>query len=172
MFFFFNSRVLHGAECYWDWVISGIQWYSWLTTIGRPQHLPYGVQNISILKYPQQFIVCSDFMEVGSFLIGKEQIWFPYRVQHRGVQVQRVIRVLRISQPGIVPLLTEEDVDTVVLRVQNNVNRTINPMIVTQLLHAWASASTSCSYFKVAKVAPWPVSSHTFFPRCPVLGNF
>ena len=38
-------------------------------------------------------------MEVGTLLIGKEQIWFPNGVQHRWVQVQGIIRILAIRQP-------------------------------------------------------------------------
>lgn len=55
-------------------------------------------------------------MKVGSFLIGKEQVWFPDGVQHGGVQVQRVVWVFSIGQPGVIPLLTKEDVHPVVLR--------------------------------------------------------
>lgn len=84
-----------------------------------PQNLPYRVQNVPILEYPEQFVVCRDLMKVGSLLIGKEQIRFPDGVQHRWVQIQRVIWVFGISEPGIVPLLTEEDVHTVVLQRPN-----------------------------------------------------
>lgn len=52
----------------------------WQLCVRKDIFLPNRVQNISILKYPEQFVVCGDFMEVGSLLIGKEQIWFPYGV--------------------------------------------------------------------------------------------
>lgn len=55
-------------------------------------------------------------MEVGPFLVGKEQVRFPDGVQHRGVEVQRVVGVLAVGQPRVVPLLSQEDVDSVVLR--------------------------------------------------------
>lgn len=38
---------------------------------------PYRVQNVPVLKYPEQFVVRRDLMEVCSLLIGKEQIGFP-----------------------------------------------------------------------------------------------
>lgn len=54
-------------------------------------------------------------MEVGPFLISKEQVRFPDGVQHRGVQVQGVIRVLIVRQPWVIPLLSQEDVHPVIL---------------------------------------------------------
>ena len=44
---------------------------------GMFPHLPNRIQNISILEYSEQFVVCSDFMKVGPLLISKEQIWLP-----------------------------------------------------------------------------------------------
>ena len=55
-------------------------------------------------------------MEMGPLLIGKEQVRFPDGVQHGWVQVQRVIRVFIVGQPGVIPLLPQEDVDPVVLQ--------------------------------------------------------
>lgn len=55
-------------------------------------------------------------MEVGPLLIGKEQVRFPDGIQHGWVQVQRVIRVFVVGQPGVVPLLPQEDVDPIVLQ--------------------------------------------------------
>lgn len=43
-------------------------------------HLPYRVQHIPVLKYPEQFVVCGDFVKVGPLLVREEQIWFPYGV--------------------------------------------------------------------------------------------
>lgn len=54
-------------------------------------------------------------MKVRPLLIGKKKIRFPYGVQHGRVQVQRVIWVLGVGEPGVVPLLAEEDVHAVVL---------------------------------------------------------
>lgn len=55
-------------------------------------------------------------MEVGTLLIGEEQVRFPDGVQHRRVQVQRVVGVLTVGQPGVVPLLPQENVHSVVLQ--------------------------------------------------------
>lgn len=55
-------------------------------------------------------------MEVSPLLVGKEQVRFPDGIQHGWVQVQRVIRVFIVGQPGVVPLLPQEDVDPVVLQ--------------------------------------------------------
>lgn len=85
--------------------------------------LPDWVQNIPILKYSQQLVISCDFVKVGSLLIGKKQIWFPYGVQHGRVQVQRVVWVFSVGESGIVPLLTKEDVHAIVLlkwEVKNN----------------------------------------------------
>lgn len=85
---------------------------------GTVLHLPYRVQNIPILKYPEQFVIGRDFVKVGPLLIGKEQVRFPNGVQHRGVQVQRIIWVFSIGESGVVPLLAEEDIYMVVLQTQ------------------------------------------------------
>lgn len=54
-------------------------------------------------------------MEVGPFLIGKEQVWFPDRVQHGRIEVQRVIRIFSVGQAWVIPLLPQEDIYPVVL---------------------------------------------------------
>lgn len=54
-------------------------------------------------------------MEMGPFLVSKEQVRLPDGVQHGGVQVQGVVGVLVVGQPGVVPLLPQEDVHPVVL---------------------------------------------------------
>lgn len=78
-------------------------------------HSPYAVEHISIFRNAQQLVVGGDLMEVGPLLIGEEQIRFPNGVQHGRVEVQRVVRVLAVGKPGVVPLLPQEDVDSVVL---------------------------------------------------------
>lgn len=83
-----------------------------LSSLSRP---PDGVQHIAVLEYPEQLVVRGDLVKVSPFLVSKEQIWLPDGVQHGRVQVQRVIWVLRVGQPGVVPLLTEEDVHAVIL---------------------------------------------------------
>lgn len=55
-------------------------------------------------------------MEVGALLVGEEQVRLPDGIQHGGVQVQRVVWVFVVGQPGVVPLLPQEDVDPVVLQ--------------------------------------------------------
>lgn len=54
-------------------------------------------------------------MEVGPFLIGKEQVWLPDRVQHGGIEVQRVVRIFSVGQAWVIPLLPQEDIYPVVL---------------------------------------------------------
>lgn len=54
-------------------------------------------------------------MEMGPFLISEEQVRLPDGVQHRGVQVQGVIRVFVVRQPWVIPLLSQEDVHPVIL---------------------------------------------------------
>lgn len=77
---------------------------------------PYAVEHVAVFRNTQQLVVSGDLMEVGPFFIGKEQIRFPNGVQHGRVQVQRVIRVLAVGQPRVVPLLPQEDVHSVVLQ--------------------------------------------------------
>lgn len=55
-------------------------------------------------------------MEVGPLLISKEQIRLPDGVQHGRVQIQRVVGILAVGQAGVVPLLPQEDVHSVVLQ--------------------------------------------------------
>lgn len=78
--------------------------------------LPDAVEDVPVLKDPQQLVISGDLVEVGALLVSKEQVRFPDGVQHGGVQVERVVRVLLICQARIVPLLPEEHVQAVVLR--------------------------------------------------------
>lgn len=55
-------------------------------------------------------------MKVGPLLVGKEQVRFPDGVQHGGVEVQRVVWIFAVGQPRVVPLLSQEDVHSVVLQ--------------------------------------------------------
>lgn len=55
-------------------------------------------------------------MEVGALLIGKEQVRFPQTLEHLGVNGQRIrLEVWWKLQPGVIPALPQEDVDSVVL---------------------------------------------------------
>lgn len=79
-------------------------------------NLPDAVEDIPVPGDPQQLVVCGDLVEVGPLLVSKEQVRFPDGIQHGRVQVQRVIRVFVVGQPGVIPLLPQEDVDPIVLR--------------------------------------------------------
>lgn len=79
-------------------------------------NLPDAVEDIPVPGDPQQLVVCGDLVEVGPLLVSKEQVRFPDGIQHRWVQVQRVIRVFVVGQPGVIPLLPQEDVDPIVLQ--------------------------------------------------------
>lgn len=76
---------------------------------------PDAVEDIAISGDSQKLVVCGNLMEMGPFLISKEQIRLPDGVQHRGVQVQRVIGVFVVCQPWVIPLLSQEDVHPVIL---------------------------------------------------------
>lgn len=83
---------------------------------GEPvRNSPDAVEHISVPGDPQQFVVCGDLVEVGPLLIGEEQVRFPDGIQHGWVQVQRVIWVFIVGQPGVIPLLPQEDVNPIVL---------------------------------------------------------
>jgi len=77
---------------------------------------PDAEQNASVLEDAQQLVVGGDPVEVGALLVGEEQIGLPDGVQHGGVQVQGVVRVLAVRQPRVVPLLPQEEIEPVVLR--------------------------------------------------------
>lgn len=79
-------------------------------------HSPYAVEHVAVFRDAEQLVVGGDLVEVGPFFVGKEQVRFPDGVQHGGVEVQRVIGVLAVGQPGVIPLLPQEDVHSVVLR--------------------------------------------------------
>lgn len=56
-------------------------------------------------------------MEVGSFLVGEEQVGLPQTLEHLGVDGEGLgLEVLRQHQPGVVPALPQEDVDSVILK--------------------------------------------------------
>lgn len=78
-------------------------------------HSPYAVEHVAVFGDAQQLVVGGDLVEVGPLLVGEEQVRFPDGVQHGGVEVQRVIGVLAVGQPRVVPLLPQEDVHSVVL---------------------------------------------------------
>lgn len=77
---------------------------------------PDAVEDSSVLEDAQQLVVCGDVVEVGSLLVGKEEVRLPYGVQHGRIQVERGIWVFTVRQPGVVPLLPQEDVHPVVLQ--------------------------------------------------------
>lgn len=78
--------------------------------------LPDTVEDSPILEDPQQLVVCGDIVEVGSFLIGKEKVRLPNGVQHGRVQVERGIWIFTVCQPRVIPLLSQEDVHSVILQ--------------------------------------------------------
>lgn len=77
---------------------------------------PDTVEDGSVLEDAQQLVVCGHVVEVGALLVGKEQVRFPYGVQHGWVQVERGIWVFTVRQPRVIPLLPQEDVHPVILR--------------------------------------------------------
>lgn len=80
------------------------------------KQIPNAIQHTPISENAQELVVCSDLMEVGSLLIGKEQVWLPDGVQHGGVQIKRVIGVFPISQAGVIPVLPQKDIDPIILK--------------------------------------------------------
>lgn len=104
---------------------------------------PDAVENISILEYPQQFVVRRDLVEVCPLFIGEEQVRFPNGVQHGGVQVQGVVWVLLVGQPWIVPLLPQEHVEPVVLTNGTKPSLQMNRIGNTTLSHVLFSTCYS-----------------------------
>lgn len=76
---------------------------------------PDAVEDVAIPGDPQQLVVRGNLVEMGPFLVSKEQVRLPDGVQHGGIQVQGVVRVLIVGQPGVIPLLPQEDVHPVIL---------------------------------------------------------
>lgn len=80
-----------------------------------PHIWPDTVQDGTIFEDPQELVVCGDIMKVGAFLVGEEQVRFPNRIQHGRVQVKRGVWVFAVCQPRVSPLLSQEDVHSVIL---------------------------------------------------------
>lgn len=93
-----------------------MQFFSLLKLSLKKSTTPDAVEDSPILEDPQQLVVCGDIMEVGSFLVGEEEVRLPYGVQHRWVQVKGGIWVFTVRQPRVIPLLPQEDVHSVILR--------------------------------------------------------
>lgn len=71
-----SQRLIQGFNIWW------LFWSHRLCPAPSPfdealLYLPDAVQDAAILENPQQLVVCGDLVEVGSFLICEEQIWFP-----------------------------------------------------------------------------------------------
>ena len=77
--------------------------------------LPYAVEHVAVFGNAQQLVVGGDLVEVGPLFVDEAQVRSRNGVQHGRVQVQRVVGVLAVGQSGVVPLLPQEDVDSVVL---------------------------------------------------------
>lgn len=77
---------------------------------------PDAVEDVPILEYPKQLVVCRDLVKVGSLLVCKEQVGFPNGVQHGRVEVQRVVGILLVRQSRVVPLLSQKHIEPVVLQ--------------------------------------------------------
>lgn len=55
-------------------------------------------------------------MKVGALLISKEQVGFPETFEHLGINSERIgLEVVWQFQPGVIPALPQEDVDSVIL---------------------------------------------------------
>lgn len=93
-----------------------VKFFSLLKLSLKKSTTPDAVEDSPILEDPQQLVVCGDIMEVGSFLVGEEEVRLPYGVQHRWVQVKGGIWVFTVRQPRVIPLLPQEDVHSVILR--------------------------------------------------------
>lgn len=56
-------------------------------------------------------------MKVSTLFVGKEKIGFPKAFEHCRVNSERVrLVVLRKPESGVIPALSQEDVDTIVLK--------------------------------------------------------
>lgn len=76
---------------------------------------PDAVEHVAVAGDSQQFVVRRDLVEMCPLLVGKEQVGLPDGVQHGRVQVQGVVGILIVGQPGVVPLLPQEDVHPIIL---------------------------------------------------------
>lgn len=77
---------------------------------------PHADEDISVPEDKEQDVLLSDVMKVSALFVGKEKIGFPQAFEHLRVNSKRVrLEVLRKPESGIVPALSQEDVDTIVL---------------------------------------------------------
>lgn len=55
-------------------------------------------------------------VEVGALLVGEEQVGLPQTLEHLGIDGEGVgLEVLRQLEPRVIPALSQEDVDPVIL---------------------------------------------------------
>ena len=79
-------------------------------------HLPHAIVHGAVAVEPDEPVGFGDVVEVGLLLISKEEVWQPQSVGEPGVKGQhRLVRQVPIIQACIVPHLTHEDGNNVVL---------------------------------------------------------
>lgn len=83
----------------------------------KDQRVPHADKDISIPKNKEEDILLGHIMKIGTFFIGKKQIRFPQTLVHGGIHCQGVWapKITGELQPWIVPLLSQENINSIVL---------------------------------------------------------
>lgn len=80
------------------------------------EELPHANEDVPITENEEQDVLLRHIVEVGALLVGEEQVGLPQTLEHLGVDGEGVgLEVLRQLQPRVVPALSQEDVDSVIL---------------------------------------------------------
>lgn len=78
--------------------------------------VPHTDEDVSITENEEEYVLLGDVVKVGALLVGEEQVGLPQTLEHLGIDGERVgLEVMRQLQPGVVPALPQEDVDSVIL---------------------------------------------------------
>lgn len=82
--------------------------------------IPHANEHVSIPKNEKEDVFLGYIMKIGTFFICKKQVRFPQTFVHRGIHGQgiRAPEVAGQLQPGVIPFLSQEDVNSIVL--ENN----------------------------------------------------
>lgn len=89
----------------------------------KDQRVPHADKDISIPKNKEEDILLGYIMKIGTFFICKKQIGFPETLVHCGIHCQGIWapKIAGELQPGIIPFLSQEDINSIVLREEKNV---------------------------------------------------
>ena len=82
----------------------------------KKKSLPHTDEDVSVTENEEENVLLGDVVKIGTLLVREEQVRLPETFEHLGVDGERIgLEVLRQLQPGVVPALPQEDVDSIIL---------------------------------------------------------